>query len=84
VPWARSSGYGSVGLLQPYPYFRNWNQPTRIGCRVESQYRRMAKSLQHAFLEQVRSVPATRLGAPRFVGRVRIDKPRQCCISAFR
>jgi hypothetical protein len=41
--------------------------------RVETEYRRMAKPLRHSYLEQVRCVPATLLGAPRFAGRFRID-----------
>jgi hypothetical protein len=41
--------------------------------QVETEYRRMAKALRHPYLEQVRCVPATLLGAPRFAGRVRID-----------
>jgi uncharacterized protein DUF3991/Toprim domain-containing protein len=45
--------------------------PDRV--QVETEYRRMAKALRHPYLEQVRCVPATLLGAPRFAGRVRID-----------
>jgi len=45
--------------------------PDRV--QVETAYRRMAKALRHPYLEQVRCVPATLLGAPRFAGRVRID-----------
>jgi Toprim-like/Protein of unknown function (DUF3991) len=41
--------------------------------QVETEYRRMAKALRHPYLEQVRCVPATLLGAPRFAGRVRTD-----------
>ena len=48
--------------------------PTRPDLvQVETEYRRMAKALRHPYLEQVRCVPATLLGAPRFVDRVRID-----------
>lgn len=45
--------------------------PDRV--QVETEYRRMAKALRHPYLEEVRCVPATLLGAPRFAGRVRID-----------
>jgi hypothetical protein len=45
--------------------------PDRV--QVETEYRRMAKALRHPYLEQVRGMPATLLGAPRFAGRVRID-----------
>lgn len=45
--------------------------PDRV--QVETEYRRMARALRHPYLEQVRCVPATLLGAPRFAGRVRID-----------
>jgi hypothetical protein len=41
--------------------------------QVETAYRHMAKALRHPYLEQVRCVPATLLGAPRFAGQVRID-----------
>ena len=47
------------------------SSPDRV--RVETEYRRMVKALRHPYLEQVRCVPATLLGAPRFAGRVRID-----------
>jgi hypothetical protein len=46
--------------------------PDRV--EVETEYRRMATALRHPYLEQVRCVPATLLGAPRFAGRVRIDR----------
>ena len=45
--------------------------PDRV--QVETAYRHMAKALRHPYLEQVRCVPATLLGAPRFAGQVRID-----------
>ncbi|HEX6497026.1 MAG TPA: DUF3991 and TOPRIM domain-containing protein [Acidobacteriaceae bacterium] len=45
--------------------------PDRV--QVETEYRRMAKARRHPYLEQVRCVPATLLGASRFAGRVRID-----------
>jgi len=45
--------------------------PDRV--QVETEYRRMVKVLRHPYLEQVRGVPATLLGCPRFAGRVRID-----------
>jgi hypothetical protein len=46
--------------------------PDRV--QVETAYRRMANALRQPYLEQVRGVPATLLGAPRFAGRVRIDR----------
>jgi hypothetical protein len=46
--------------------------PDRV--QVETEYRRMAEALRHPYLEQVRCVPAALLGAPRFAGRVRIDR----------
>lgn len=45
--------------------------PDRV--RLEAEYRRMLKPLRHPYLEQVRCVPATLLGSPRFAGRFRID-----------
>jgi hypothetical protein len=45
--------------------------PDRV--QVETAYRHMAKALRHPYLELVRCVPATVLGAPRFAGQVRID-----------
>jgi hypothetical protein len=45
--------------------------PDRV--RVEAEYRRMLKPLRHPYLEQVRCVPATLLGSPRFAGWFRID-----------
>lgn len=46
--------------------------PDRI--RMENAYRRMRDAPQHPYLENDRYLPATLLRAPRFVGRVRIDR----------
>jgi hypothetical protein len=46
--------------------------PDRI--RMENAYRRMHEAPQHPYLENERYLPAALLRAPRFVGRVRIDR----------
>jgi hypothetical protein len=46
--------------------------PDRI--RMENAYRRMRDATRHPYLENERYLPAALLKAPRFVGRVRIDR----------
>jgi hypothetical protein len=41
--------------------------------KVERAYHRMRPADRHAYLEDVRMIPASLLASPRFVGRVRID-----------
>ena len=46
--------------------------PDRI--RMENAYRQMRDAPQHPYLENERYLPAVLLSAPRFIGRVRIDR----------
>jgi len=65
-PWIGQS----VAAVPLFPKMQP-TSPDRM--QVETEYRRMAKAPRHPYLEQVRRVPVTLLGAPRFAGRVRID-----------
>lgn len=64
-PWIGRSARTLFPKLEP-------TSPDRM--RVESAYRRMQNARRHPYLEQERCLPATLLSAPRFAGRVRIDR----------
>lgn len=66
-PWIGQA----VAVVPLFPHLPP-TSPDRV--QVETGYRRMAKALRHPYLERVRNVPAALLRAPRFAGRVRIDK----------
>jgi hypothetical protein len=55
------------------PLFHKLEPTSPDRMRMEGQYRRMANSVRHPYLEHQRCLPATLLCSPRFAGRVRTD-----------
>jgi hypothetical protein len=55
------------------PLFPKLEPTSKDRMRVESEYRRMAPSLRHPYLEHERCLPAAVLSSWRFAGRVRMD-----------
>lgn len=66
-PWV-----GQPALALPWFPVLQPSSPNRI--RVESEYQRMRDASRHPYLEHERALSAALLAAPRFVGRVRIDR----------
>jgi hypothetical protein len=54
--------------------FPNLEPTSPDRMQVESEYQRMGNALRHPYLEHERCLPAMLLVAPRFAGRVRIDR----------
>ena len=66
-PWVRRSAAEPALFPRLAP-----SGPDRI--RMENAYRRMPEAPRHPYLENERHLPVALLRAPRFMGRVRIDR----------
>ena len=55
------------------PVFARLEVTTKDRAAVEQRFYTMQPARRHPYLEDARGIPATLLGSPRFVGRVRID-----------
>ena len=85
IDFAKHRGGGNLGSIRKalrawagtpspsLPSFHKLEVTSKDRAAVEQRFYTMQPARRHPYLEDVRGIPASLLGSPRFVGRIRVD-----------